>query len=118
MVKTWFIIREKNSGKHLPCRTGRTMSYTALKLTDEKPPRLFAKRGHATQAMACWKKGILMPKYVEPREDQLSNWGLQLHQAGIMDEDLRTNSYVAHAVQGRENTDLEVVEITIGDFNG
>ena len=58
-----------------------------------------------------------MPKYVEPRDEQLDNWGLQLAAIPISSTE-RTNSYTAHAVQGRENADLEVVEITIGDFDG
>lgn len=112
-MKTWFIIRDRVTKKHLPCRTGRTMSYTALKLTDEKPPRLFAKRGHATQAMSCWKKGILMPKYITPTPQQTTNWQVTL----LPVEDERTNTYTAHTVDGREKADLEVVEITIGDYN-
>ena len=112
-MKTWFIIRDKKTGKHLPCRTGRKASYTSLELTDERPPRLFSKRGHATQAMACWNKGVLTPKFVTPTEKQQASWGLQLLDT-VGD---RTNQYEVHPVKGREKTELEVIEITIGDVN-
>lgn len=102
----WFIIRDKVTGKHLPTRTGRKMSYTSLELTDEKPPRLFAKKSHATQAMACWCKGLLMPRYIEPRTDK---FGFDL-----MDME-RTNQYDIHEVEGRDKADLEVVEIRLED---
>lgn len=116
-TKTWFIIRDRTTGKHLPCRTGRKASYTSLKLTDERPPRIFSKKGHATQAMACWKAGVLTPKFVKPNPDQSANWGLTGINASFLEGEERTNRYDVHEVAGRDKADLEVVEITIGDYN-
>jgi len=112
-MTTWFMIRDKVTGKHLPTRTGRMMSYTSLKLTDERPPRLFSKKGHATQAMTCWKKGILFPKFLEPTEDQKQSMNLVGLALASVNYEFRTNSYVAHPVKDRENANLEVVEVTI-----
>ena len=89
-MTTWYMIRDKVTGKHLPARKGRSYSSTVRELTDKEPPRLFEKQGHATQAMNCWKSGMI---------ESHGAW--------------KDGKMAVRRVPDRDNADLEVVKVVL-----
>lgn len=58
MIKTYYIIREKSTGKWLPEVAGTRGGYTHTQPVAHLPPRLFVHSSAAQRALTWWLKGI------------------------------------------------------------